>query len=115
MESFMAPEVLDGLSKARTEALRKSKRLRVSVGGHDYPILRMWDGGFAMSAADTPNLRGTVEVCDGTRVLHECLIICSELDGPEIVYEVKRLQRADSEAPLDFVRPDDAPVALITG
>ena len=110
----MAPEVLAGLSKARADALRTSKRLRVSVGEEVYPIIRMWDGGFAMSAENTPNLRGTVEVCDGARVLHECLIICSEQNGPEITYEVKRLQRADGERPLDFARADDAPVALLT-
>lgn len=113
MELFMAPEVLEGLSKARSDALRKSKRLRVSVGGLDYPILRMWDGGFAMSAQDTPHLRGTVEVCDGSRVLHECLIVCSALDGAEVVYEVKRRQRAEDTVPLDFEQADDAPVALL--
>lgn len=113
MDAHMSPEVLAGLSKARADSLRKSKRLRVRVGDDEFAILRMWDGGFAVSDEDVPNLRGTVEVCDGSRVLHECLVVCSETDGPERVYEVKRLQKADDSRPLDFVRAEDAPIALI--
>ena len=114
MEAHLSPDVLAGLQRARTEARHKSKRLRVCVEGQEFPILRMWDGGFALSAEDAMHLRGTVEVRDGARDLYECLIICFEQDGHEITYEVKRLQRADGERPLDFVRPDDAPIALLT-
>lgn len=113
MEMHMAPEVLEGLSRAKRDALKTSKRLRIASEGEVYPVLRSWDNGFALSAEDTPHLRGTVELCDGSRVLQECLIICSEQDGPEIRYEVKRRQMQGDERPLDFVRLDDAPVALI--
>ncbi|MEM7439897.1 MAG: hypothetical protein AAF393_09880 [Pseudomonadota bacterium] len=113
MEMHMSPEVLEGLSRARRKAAQTSKRLRVLMNGEVYPVLRSWDNGFAVSAQDTPFLRGTVEMLDGSRVLHECLIVCSEQDGPEIRYEVKRRQSAVDERPLDFVRAADAPVALL--
>ena len=61
-----------------------------------------------------PVLRGTVEVRDGAKVLHECLILCAALDGVEVTYEYKRLQRADGKQPLDFVQAEDAPVAFLT-
>lgn len=115
MESHFSPEVLEGLSRARDRAQRLSKRLRLAVDGAHYPILRIWDGGFALSTRDIPHLRGTVEICDGSRVLHECLIVCAREVGPEMHFEVKRMQRATDEGPLDFLREENAPVALIEG
>lgn len=113
MEAHLSPEILAGLEKARAQSLRSSKRLRIHTEDADYPILRLWNGGFSVLDEDVPNLRGTVEIRDGSRVLHECLIVCSAQEGPERAYEVKRLQQADGIAPVDFERAPDAPVALL--
>lgn len=112
MDTHMSPEVLEGLKRAKTIALRKSSRLRVVMGDQVLPVLRSWQGGFALDQ-DAPHLRGTVEFCDGSRVLYECLIVCSALEGSECVYEYKRLTPATETGPVDFVRADDAPIALL--
>jgi hypothetical protein len=114
MDSYLSEEVMAGLDQARAQALHRTSRLRVCVGDKTYPVQRSWDGGFALAAENAPHLRGTIEFCDGARVLHECLIVCSALEGREIVYEYKRKTRADDRAPLDFELADDTPVALLT-
>ena len=113
MDIHLSPEVLAGLDKAKSEAQHRSARLRIQVDGEIYPVLRSWPSGFSLKAEDAPHLRGTVEFCDGARVLHECLIVCSALEGREMVYEYKRLTPAVDKRPLDFVQAPDAPVALI--
>lgn len=113
MDACMPAEILAGLERARKAAEKRRSRLRVASGDDEYPILRIWEGGFAVADADAAHLRGTVEVRDGARVLHECLVICATREGGEVTYEVKRLQRADGEQPVDFERDEAAPVALL--
>ena len=113
MTTFMSDEVRAGLDAARKRSLGKSSRLRVMVGDELFRVTRMWEGGFAVKAATTPRLRGLVELYDGSRHLSQCLIIAAALDGDEMVYDFKRNTQATDRAPLDFVRPDDAPVALL--
>ena len=114
MDVHMSQDVLAGLERARKQAAKDSGRLRVMVGDEVYPVLRAWDGGFALAADDAPHLRGEVLFCDGANVLHECLIICSALEGRDRVYEYKRRTRATSHAPVDYVIAPDAPIALLT-
>ena len=113
MDVHMSAEVLEGLERARSKALHRKNRLRVVVGDEEFPVLRSWDGGFALAAENAPHLRGTVEFCDGATLLHECLVVCSALEGREMVYDYKRLTRVQDGRPLDFVQADDAPVALL--
>ena len=113
MDVHISPEVLEGLHKAKTQALRRSSRLRVVVGEDFYPILRSWQGGFALAVDTVPFLRGTVEIHDGGKVLYECLIVCATVEGTELTYEYKRLTPAVTHPPVDFELPDNAPVALI--
>lgn len=112
MDVHMSPEVLEGLRRARTQELKRSSRLRVVVGDEIYPVLRSWEGGFSLSS-DAPHLRGTVEFCNGSRLLHECLIVCSAQEGAEMVYEYKRLSRVTEGRVLDFEQADNAPVAYL--
>ncbi len=112
MEVHMSAEVLDGLERARKSAVAQSKRLRVMAQDQVFSVLRSWDGGFALSS-DAPHMRGTVAFCDGTTLLHECLIVCSALEGREMIYEYKRMTKAGLDRVLDYVQADDAPVALI--
>ena len=113
MDVHMSAEVLAGLDRARTKAKGQSKRLRVVAEDQVYSVLRSWNGGFALSS-DAPHLRGTVEFCDGTRLLHECLIVCSAEEGREMVYEYKRMTKPTEGRILDFAQADDVPVALLT-
>lgn len=113
MDVHMSAEVLEGLHRARTRAQRKSKRLRVVTEEEVFPVLRSWEGGFALSSS-APHIRGTIEFCDGATLLHECLIVCSALEGHEMVYEYKRMTKPTEGRILDFAQADDTPVALLT-
>lgn len=114
MSEFLPKEVREGLETARKQSLRKKSRMKVRVGGHDFTILRYWDEGFSLDSEEAPNLRGLVDVYDGARHVSQCLIVASEEDGGEMVYEFKRETMAFDHVPLDYERRADAPVALIT-
>jgi hypothetical protein len=106
-------EVLEGLKQARRADLQRKNRLRVHVGDNIYSILRLWDGGFALDADTAPHIRGFVDIYDGARQLYQCLVMCSSIEGGERLYEFKRQTAAVDEAPVDFYRDENAPVALL--
>lgn len=113
MTTFLTRELHEGLAAARKLAARKSARLRVEADGRSWPILRLWEGGFALSADDAPHLRGLVDIHDGGRHLMQALVIACEPEGDEKHFDFKRATLASDTAPLDFARDDAAPVALI--
>ena len=113
MLEFLPKEVRLGLEMARKQSLKKKNRLRVRIGEESFTILRYWDGGFALDREDAPHLRGRVDLYEGARHLSECLIVASEEDGAEMVYEFKRETPAFDAPPSDYVRADNAPAALI--
>lgn len=113
MTTFLPQEVQDGLRAARKKALKRASRLRIQDDGGQYRVLRAWDGGFALDAEDTPQLRGLVDLYDGPNYLSQCLIVATERDGDELRFEYKRMTEATDRQPLDFYRAPDAPVALL--
>lgn len=113
MSEFLPKEVREGLEAARKQTLKKKSRWRVRVGDHDFTILRYWQDGFALDAEDAPRLRGLVDVYDGARHVSQCLIVASEEDAGEMVYEFKRETAAQDRVPLDYEADANAPVALI--
>ena len=113
MSTYLSKEIREGLAAARAKALRKSSRLRVLADGVTYPILRLEDHGFVVPLADAPRLRGLVDVYDGGRHLWQCLIVASEEEGDEMLYEFKRQTAALDGPAADFERDPDAPTALI--
>ena len=113
MSDFLPKDVREGLEKARKHRLRKKSRLKVRVGEKSYTILRYWQKGFALDAEDGSQLRGLVDVFDGARHMSQCLIIASEEEGGEMIYEFKRATPHAESAALDYDRDANAPVALI--
>ena len=113
MSEFLPKYVLEGLEAARKRDVQRKSRLKVKVGNQTFTILRYWDEGFALDTDDAPHLRGLVDVYDGARHLSQCLIIASQEEAGEIVYEFKRETMAAETAPLDYDRDENAPVALI--
>lgn len=113
MSTFVSSEVQAGLDAARMRALKKSSRLNVRTEGRTFRILRTWDDGFSLDAQEAPQLRGLVDMFDGTRHLSRCLIVASAEEGDEIEFEYKRTTEAADRQPLDFYRRPDAPVALL--
>ncbi|WP_417242400.1 hypothetical protein [Celeribacter sp.] len=113
MSEYLSKEVREGLEMARKASLKKRSRLRVQAGGETFRVLRLWDGGFALDHDDAAHLRGLVDLYDGANHLYQALIVASEDDGHEMTFEFKRSTAAVDKAPLDYDRPDDAPVALL--
>ncbi len=113
MTDFLPKEVREGLEMARKRDLRKKGRLRIRVGDEVFTVLRFWETGFALDVEEAPHLRGLVDIYDGARHLYQCLIIASEEAGGEMIYEFKRNTAAVDRAPVDFVRDENAPVALL--
>jgi hypothetical protein len=113
MSEFLPKEVREGLALARKHNQRKKSRLRVKAGDQTFTILRYWDEGFALDADDAPSIRGLVDVYDGARHLSQCLIVATEKAAGEMIYEFKRATPHSDDAPLDYERDANAPVALI--
>jgi hypothetical protein len=113
MESFLSDEVRVGLEQARKRAAKASKRLCVHVGNDVFRITQTFDNGFSVPADLDTDLRGLVDVYDGPKHLFQCLIVCAELSDDDVHYEYKRTTEAVDQAPVDFVRVEDAPIALL--
>ncbi|NNE52335.1 MAG: hypothetical protein HKN30_08025 [Sulfitobacter sp.] len=114
MEAVFSKEIQAGLEAARRTALRKAARLRLNVDGREHPVLRLWKSGFAIPAEGAPQLRGLVDLYDGTTHLLQCLIVKADEEGGEMRYEFKRATAVTYTAALDFERAQNAPAALIT-
>lgn len=114
MSEFLPKEVREGLENARKQSMRKKSRLKVRVGEHDFTILRYWEEGFSLDADDAPHLRGLVDVYDGARHVSQCLIVASEEEAGEMVYEFKRETMAHDHIPADYEIDANAPIALLT-
>ncbi len=106
-------EVLKGLHQARLRDLGRKNRLRVHVGEETYTILRLWDNGFSLDSETAPHIRGFVDIYDSGKQLYQCLVMCSSVENGERIYEFKRHTAAMEEAPLDYWRDENAPVALL--
>jgi len=113
MSDFLPKEVREGLERARLKSLKKKNRLRVQAGDETYKILRFWQTGFSLEEDGAPNLRGLVDVFDGSRHLYQALIVASTHEDGEVTFEFKRNTAAVDKAPLDFERDANAPIALL--
>ena len=116
MTTFLPPEIQAGLDRARHQAARPARRLRVEAGGQSYRVIRLWDDGFslALDSMAAEHLRGRVDLYDGPRLVSQCLVIACEAQGHEIRFEYKRMTGASEEQPVDFVRHAPAPAGLLT-
>ncbi|WP_166418188.1 hypothetical protein [Cochlodiniinecator piscidefendens] len=114
MSTFLPKEVQAGLDAARKKALKKKTRLRIHNDDEIFPVLRIWEDGLALDAKNAPHLRGLVDIYDGARHLSQCLIVASDEENGEMVYEFKRNTAVADKAALDFAREEHAPVALIS-
>lgn len=114
MNDFLPEAVRKGLEDARKAALRRSSRLCVHVGDDVFKVLRLWDGGFAMDIDEAPNLRGHVDLYDGARHLSQCLVVASQEENDEMIFEFKWNQLVMDGPAADFVREREAPAGLLT-
>jgi hypothetical protein len=113
MLESLPQSIWNELHEAQTQAAKKQSRLRVEAGGESYRVVRMTSEGFVLETQDAPKLRGLVDLYDGARHLSQCLIVAAQEDAGQMVYDFKRNTAAGDGAPLDFVRAEDAPIALL--
>lgn len=112
MTDFLTKELRDGIAHARKLAAKKKARLKVHVSDCSYPVLRVWNNGFALDAEDAPHMRGLVDLYEGSHHAAQCLVIASEQEAGEMRYEYKRSTLSHESQPLDFARDENAPIAL---
>lgn len=113
MSDMLPQSVRAELAEALAAQRARKSRLRVMDGDRSWPVLRAWSKGFAMAAEGAPHLRGLVDLYDGARHLGQCLIVAASEEAGEMRYEFKRAPTSGDSQPLDFERPDDAPIALL--
>lgn len=113
MTTYFSAEVQAGIDAARKKALKQRHRLRVEADGQSIRVLRYWENGFSLDAETAPQLRGLVDLYDGSKHLYQCLVIAADEEHGEMRYEFKRSTPAMERAPVDFYQEDGAPVALI--
>ncbi len=113
MLESLPQSIWNELHVAQTKAAEKRTRLRVEANGESYRITRLTSNGFALDLDGAPNLRGLVDIYDGGRHLSQCLIIAASEDNGQMIYDFKRNTAAGDGAPLDFVRAENAPIALL--
>jgi hypothetical protein len=114
MFELLPKEVRDGLEAARKRDRSRKTRLRVQLGEAVFPVLRLWDDGFALDADHAPRLRGLVDVYDGSRHICQCLIVASSIENGELICDFKRSTLAVDCPALDFWRDENAPVGYLT-
>ncbi|ABG30977.1 hypothetical protein CEP88_16625 [Roseobacter denitrificans] len=112
MEAVFSKEIQSGLDQARVASMKKSSRLRVCADGKKQTVLRMWKTGFAMEA-DAPDMRGMVDLYDGSIHLFRCLVVTTAEESGERHYEFKRATAVRGTPALDFETPEHAPAGLI--
>ena len=113
MDTFLSPEIKAGIHAAQDKAIRTSGRLSVHVGDVVHRIEKLFETGFEISLTHDPKLRGSIDIYDGPKHLFQALIIYSEADGDVMRYEFKRIKQAVDQAPIDFERKKEAPIALL--
>lgn len=114
MSTYLPPEVLDGLKKARKKDAKRKSRTSVEVDGRRYKVLDIWEGGFSLDAETAAHFRGLVDIFEGPNHLYQCLVFASTEENGVINFEYKRHSVASETAPLDYVRGADAPVGYLT-
>ena len=65
MSEYLPNAVRDELARAEETRNRKKPRRTVKVGGESFTILRSWENGFSVDAAEAPKMRGLVDVYEG--------------------------------------------------
>lgn len=114
MLEFLPEDIRKGLLMAEERARRAPRRrLSVHVGNAVFPVLRVWDEGFAVDSARAPRLRGLVDLYDGPRHLSRCLIVAAAVEDGHTLYEYKGETVVFDHAPRDYaVEPDRQAVRL---
>lgn len=98
MDIFLPKGFQPSVDRASFSRSGRQARLSVVSNGVQYPVLRRWTAGFAVSADDVPVLDGVVDLYEGAENLGQCLIKARETVGGERIFTVKRAATLDYAA-----------------
>lgn len=113
MLEYLPAEVREGLDRARKRASARSRRLALHLNDAVFPILRLWEGGFAVDAARISHLRGFVEIHEGPRLILTCLIQATDVQDGQLICTFKRATPAQDRAALDYEVETERPSGLL--
>lgn len=113
MSTYVPQAMQAEMDAARKSRLKSNSRVRVETQDAHFRVLRLWDTGFSVDISDAPHLRGFVDFYEGPSHLWQGLIVASEQNGDEMIYEFKRLTAVMDHPPRDYVAAREAPRALI--
>lgn len=106
--------IVRALHRDAPRARRGRAQVLVRADEGVFPVLKLWEGGFAIAEEDAPQLRGHVDLIAGDELVARCLIVLAETAEAGVVrYEYKRRTAAVDGPALDYERPDDAPKGLL--
>ena len=114
MSTYVPEAVQAGLDAARNKRQKQKSKFRIETQDGYFRLLKLWDGGFAVSLDDVPKLRGLVDIYDGPNHLFQCLIVASCEEMYEMHYEYKRMTAVLRNAPRDFAVDDPEVAGLLT-
>ena len=86
MTTFLSKEVQQDLNEARSKHKRKNARYRVQFDGSMYPVLKLWDTGFSLGSEAAPQMRGLVDLFEGSNHFFRCPINASDEQDGEIKF-----------------------------
>lgn len=113
MTTYLPPELLGHVGEALQQRSSRRNRLRVTAEGRTYQVLRMDGSGFWILAEGAPQLRGLVDLHEGSRHVVRALVVASEEEAGTMRYEYKRAT-APAERPADdFERPEGGPAGFL--
>lgn len=115
MLEHLPEDIRRGLDAARSRSQRRRSKLCVHVNDAVFPVLRLWETGFAVDAHRVPTLRGLVDIYDGPRQIRQCLIVASENDGNEMTYDFKRATDVSDRPVRDYATDSAQPSGYLTG
>jgi hypothetical protein len=110
---FLSKEILAGLREATRREMRRPMRLSVRAGGKVWPVLKRWPGGFSLDASEVTQLRGHVQIYEGTRHIATALIVASEVEGSALICTTKRETLVRNSPALDFEREESGPLGYM--
>ena len=113
MTTYLPPELLGDVGDALQARSTRRNRLRVTAQGRTFQVLRMDDSGFWILAEGAPQLRGLVDLHEGSRHIVQALVIASEEEAGTMRYEYKRATVPSDRPADDFERPDEGPAGFL--
>jgi hypothetical protein len=113
MDIYVTPD-FSALFRAADLRRRPARnRLRVVAGSDSFGIRALETDGFVLESPDAPNLRGHVDIYNGTEHLFQALIVRGEAAPGGARYDFKRRTSARDQAPRDFAVDPQAPAGLL--